>query len=61
MLSTSDKRLNKSNKWSDLLHLYETEISIREISEYLNVSQTSLRSKLKEFGLTNLYDTNKNQ
>ena len=53
MKSPSDKSgLKTADKWSDLLRLYETEMSIREIAEHLHVSQTSLYAKIKELGLT---------
>lgn len=51
MISNSDRCLNNSDKWSDLLRLYKTEMSMREIAEHLHISLTGLYSKVKELGL----------
>lgn len=53
MISHSSKcGLNNADKWGDLLHLYETEMSLEQIAKHLHVSLTSLYSKVKELGLT---------
>ena len=51
MVGHPGKCLNNSNKWSDLLRLYKTDMSMREIAEHLQVGLTSLYSKVKELGL----------
>lgn len=52
MKSPSDKSgLKIADKWSDLLRLYKTDMSMREIAEHLQVGLTSLYSKVKELGL----------
>ena len=52
MVSHSSKRgLNNADKWNDLLHLYKTKMSLKEIALRLHVSLTSLNSKIKELGL----------
>lgn len=51
MVGHPGKCLNNPNQWSDLLHLYKTDMSMREIAEHLHVGLTSLYSKVKELGL----------
>lgn len=51
MINNSDIYLGASDKYSDLLRLYKTKMSVREIAEKLHVSQTSLYAKIKKSGL----------
>ena len=52
MKSPSDKSgLKIADKRSDLLRLYKTDMSMREIAGHLQVGLTSLCSKVKELGL----------
>ena len=51
MVGHPGKCLNNSTQWSDLLHLYKTDMSMREIAEHMHVSLTRLYIKVKELGL----------
>ena len=50
MVGHPGKCLN-TTQWSDLLRLYKTDMSMREIAEHLHVGLTTLYAKVKELGL----------